>query len=366
MSIFEQAAGFIERHGSDQLALVTVVQTAGSTPRHPGTRMLVSKNGEIFHTIGGGRVEKALIDLARETTTASKGRVVTHHLVRDLAMCCGGSMTFLVEPLARSLATWKLVGQKLAAREPLKLTSSQGEPLSISAPRLPLGAPTLPLGAPTLPLGAPTGSRTWDGQQFSQTLAPRSRAILFGAGHIAQALIPLLRAAEFDIVLCDDNELGTLDQLESEWASQTHGAETPPEIELIPSFEVVDVRRQLGPIGAGDFAIIVTRDHAVDQRLVETILAGPPLSYVGLIGSLGKVGRFRRRIFAKGTLTDDQWNRLEAPMGLDIGAETPTEIAISICGRLIQERGRLRQSQRQPKASSANSSSGGSVHRQEQ
>jgi xanthine dehydrogenase accessory factor len=82
----------------------------------------------------------------------------------------------------------------------------------------------------------------------------------------------------------------------------------------------------------------VTRDHAIDQQLLEQLIAHPHLGYLGMIGSRGKIARFKKRLEAKGMLDDATWARLRAPIGLDLGAETPEEIALSILAELVQVR----------------------------
>jgi xanthine dehydrogenase accessory factor len=114
---------------------------------------------------------------------------------------------------------------------------------------------------------------------------------------------------------------------------------------VIESFDVAEVERTLGGLGGDDYALIITRDHAIDQRLLETLIVHDELHYLGMIGSLGKVGRFRKRLEAKGIVTDDdvgaaRWARLHAPIGLDLGSETPEEIAISIVAQLVALRRR--------------------------
>jgi len=130
--------------------------------------------------------------------------------------------------------------------------------------------------------------------------------------------------------VCDDNETGTLDAAPPAWATRS-----------VASFELRDVAREVGPLGAGDYVIILTRDHAVDLRILEQALVHeslPALAYLGLIASRGKLGRFHKRLVAKGVATPERWARLRAPIGLDIAAETPAEIAISVAAELIQVR----------------------------
>ncbi|HVV84415.1 MAG TPA: XdhC family protein, partial [Kofleriaceae bacterium] len=80
------------------VALATVIATSGSTPRHPGARMAVTDDGRGLGTIGGGRIEAEVMEAARAVANGGAARRVRHHLVRDLAMCCGGAMDVLVAP----------------------------------------------------------------------------------------------------------------------------------------------------------------------------------------------------------------------------------------------------------------------------
>ena len=96
------------------VALATVIDTGGSTPRHPGARMAVTDDGRGLGTIGGGRIEQEVMAVAREVANGAPARRIRHHLVRDLAMCCGGAMELVVAPaapmqgaIAAALTAWR-------------------------------------------------------------------------------------------------------------------------------------------------------------------------------------------------------------------------------------------------------------------
>jgi xanthine dehydrogenase accessory factor len=165
-----------------------------------------------------------------------------------------------------------------------------------------------------------------DGDALREGIAAPERAIVFGCGHVARALGPLLPPLGFEVIVCDDGDTGALDNAPT-WADR-----------VVDSFDVGDLEKAIGPLGPGDHVLIVTRDHAVDQRLLED-LVGRDVGYLGMIGSRGKVGRFRKRLEAKG-LDLSRWDRLRAPIGLDLGAETPEEIAIAIAAELVALRRR--------------------------
>ncbi len=303
----------VERaRAGEPLALATVVAVAGSAPRHPGAKMLVHADGSSFGTIGGGRVEEEVRRVAMEVAAGAPARLVTHHLVRDLAMCCGGSMELYLEPVAPSADALDQVLAALAGRgASLLVTPLDGGPKFVEP----------------LPPGPSTRPRR-EGARFLEPVAPPERLFIFGCGHVARALGPLAASVGFQVVVCDDGETGAL--AEPVTGSHMH----------VASFDVRDVERELGALGRGDWIIVLTRDHGIDQRILEQLLPGDELSYLGVIGSAGKIGRFRKRILAKGLATEAQWARVHGPIGLDIGAETPAEIAVAVVAQLIEQQRR--------------------------
>ncbi len=293
-------------------ALATVIRVSGSAPRHPGAKMLVFDSGDTVGTIGGGRVEQQVANAAKAVANGAPSRRCRYHLVRDLAMCCGGTMDVYVEPLAPSL---EVIGEALEhwrQRRPVTLvTPLDGQPKRLElACRNNLRSPRCEQG------------------EFLEPVLPPDRVVLFGAGHICRAVVPLLVQVGFEVVVCDDGET------EAEPPALAHG--------LVDSFDVRDVEAALGPLGVGDYGVIVTRDHAIDQAILERLLPRTEITYLGLIGSLGKIGRFKKRLVAKGIATPERWRRLSAPIGIDIEAETPAEIAISIVAELVRVRNRAR------------------------
>lgn len=238
--------------------LATVVRTSGSTPRKAAARMLVVGDGRLVGTIGGGRVEKEVVDAARELLAAgdaARARLLRYHLTHELAMCCGGEMEVFVEPL-------------------------------IPAPSL----------------------------------------IVCGGGHVAHALVPLARRVGFSPVVVEEaEEMATPERF-------------PDAARIVDSFDPRDWKEL--SIGADSYVVIVTRDHAQDQALLEHFVASPlwrELAYLGLIGSRRKIEMFKQRLTARG-VDPARFERLHAPIGLDIGAETPEEIAVAIVAELIQAR----------------------------
>ncbi len=153
---------------------------------------------------------------------------------------------------------------------------------------------------------------------FEPFKQPRS-VIVFGAGHIAEELTPLLKKLGFNITLVDERS---------------------ERLELV-AFNIVDERMNELPSDAlkkiefSDecYIIVLTHQHKHDEEIVAYCL-DKPFKYLGMIGSKTKWEKFKARYKAKG-FTNEQVARVKTPIGLDIGSETPFEIAVSIIGELI-------------------------------
>lgn len=162
---------------------------------------------------------------------------------------------------------------------------------------------------------------------FLEPIVPEPTLVVCGGGHVARALVPLARTVGFVPVVADEPP-------DDAPESDDPAARFPDAARLLDTWDVRDWKDV--PLGAETYVVIVTRDHAADQRLVEA-LWDHDLAYLGLIGSRRKIEMFRRRLEAKGR-DPARWDRIHAPIGLDIGAETPEEIAVAIVAELIAVR----------------------------
>jgi xanthine dehydrogenase accessory factor len=297
------------------VAIAAVIGARGSTPRHLGARMVVASDGEQWGTVGGGKIEQLVVEAAREVAGGTAPRVVRQHLIRDLAMCCGGAMEVAITPAAASRAAIELLAGSRAPR--VLETPLDGGVLRVREVRA--GDP--PVHEPAVA-----------GDALVERIGDHERVIVFGLGHVARVLGPMLHGLGFRVIACDDGDTGALEPAPA-WADR-----------VIESFDAAEVEREVGGFGADDYVLVITRDHAIDQQLLEVLIARDELGYLGMIGSRGKVGRFRKRLDAKGLLEGERgaarWARLRAPIGLDLGAETPAEIAIAIAAELVAIRRR--------------------------
>jgi xanthine dehydrogenase accessory factor len=156
---------------------------------------------------------------------------------------------------------------------------------------------------------------------FVEILEPAPRLLLFGAGYVARAIAAQARSCDFDVTVVDER---------AEWVV----AERFPGARLMCA-SPEDVARTFTTCPT-DYAVVVTHDHALDQRVVQVLLERP-LKFLGLVGSVPKQRKFALRLRARG-FTDAEIARVRCPLGMPIGAQTPEEIAVSVVGELIAVR----------------------------
>lgn len=156
---------------------------------------------------------------------------------------------------------------------------------------------------------------------FIETVEPRPRLFIFGAGYIARPLADMATACGFALTVVDGRE---------EWAAPGRfpGA-------AVRCQDPEDAARAL-ELTPEDYACVVTHDHALDHRVVQ-ILLKRPLRFLGMIGSRSKQRTFLRRLLGHG-FGEEEVARLHTPLGLSIGATTPEEIAVSVLAQLIAVR----------------------------
>lgn len=156
---------------------------------------------------------------------------------------------------------------------------------------------------------------------FLEVLEPAPRLFLFGAGYIARPLAALAAGCGFDVTVVDGRP---------EWALPERFPDCRVHEQAPEDFlRALETR-------PGDYAVVVTHDHALDQRIVQDLLRRP-LQFVGMVGSVPKQRKFALRLRARG-FSDEQIARLHTPLGMPIGADTPEEIAVSAMGELIAVR----------------------------
>lgn len=156
---------------------------------------------------------------------------------------------------------------------------------------------------------------------FLEAVAVAPRLHLFGAGYIAKPLAAIAAGCGFEVTVVDARP---------DWATPERFPTATVRLQ-----EPDDFVRSFEP-GEGEYAVVVTHDHALDQRVVERLLR-LPLAFVGMVGSVPKQRKFALRLRARG-YSDADIARLRSPLGLPIGADTPEEIAVSVVAELVAHR----------------------------
>ncbi len=320
---------FLKDQAQD-FVLATIIQHGGSTPRSSGAKMLVRPDGTISGTIGGGKLEAEVIELALAALKDGRSRVVDFHFTGEDAasmdMICGGSARVLLDHITpHNSGFWQVVEAVASSgRHGRGWLVMEIAPDGTVTHRHVGAAQGLQNGVENVrhpELQEETGSL-----RYIEPLLPSSCLYIFGAGHVSRPVAQIAQLVGFHTVVIDDRP---------EFANRERFPLADEILVASPITEVFD-RREFGQT---DCIVIVTRGHLQDQLVLEPAL-GTQAGYVGMIGSKRKCRMIFDNLKAKGW-TDEQIGRVHAPIGLNIQAETPEEIAVSIVAELIQERAKL-------------------------
>lgn len=309
------------------VVLVTVIASAGSTPRGTGAQMLVGEEGPLAGTIGGGAVELQSQQLARRLLR--EGRSVRHGFLlrqndaEDIGMICGGDVSVWLQFVDSMDADWIELAETLLSR----ISDGTGgwfvQKLDGSGAALLAGDRERLAGAClTLSEGVPTGVCTLTEDCFIMPLPVRERAVLFGGGHCARALAPLLRQVGFRVTVIDNRPEAAV-------------SEAFPDAEQVICGDYGNVSGCVA-LTPDDYVVVMTHGHSHDFEVQNQILR-MPLAYVGVIGSRGKKAAVNRRLRECG-IPESAIEQVHTPIGTAIKAVTPAEIAVSIAGEMIYER----------------------------
>lgn len=290
--------------------LAIVAASEGSTPRGPGAMMLVTAAGRHWGSIGGGIIEYQAIERAKELLDCGQTEVMHFDItVRSNAMCGGAYDVLLYYLDFCDAAVCRAMKQILEQ-------SSSGRFMQVLFP--------LAGGLPVLCLEHQTSIINRDGY-FCQSFNRDGAVYIFGGGHVAQQLAPVLQQLDFRCVVLDDRE---------EFANRTVFPTAAQVMQV--DYEKLEKNIQLK---GNDYVVIMTRGHQYDLE-VERFALRSEAKYIGLMGSRTKKGLLRSLLLAEG-FTEQQLDRVIIPIGLDISSETPAEIAISIAAQLIQVRAKI-------------------------
>ena len=286
------------------VTLCTVVKTWGSSPRPPGSMMVLRDDGQVAGSVSGGCIEDDLLDRLRNGDPAfAKPTLTTYgadaEQERRFGLPCGGTVQIVLEPLGR--AGW--LPELLAAIE-----SNRG-----MERRLELGT-----GSVSLRGSGGEDGVSFDGEAMRRVHAPRPRLLIIGAGQLSRYLAAMAVMLDYAVIVCDPR---------SEYHEGWQAMDGVTVSGQMPDDLVLALR-----LDEHSAVVALTHDPKLDDlALIEALRT--PAFYVGALGSTRSNDARRERLLGFG-LTAGQLQKLHGPVGLKLGAKTPPEIAVSIIAEM--------------------------------
>ncbi|MEE8442618.1 MAG: XdhC family protein [Dehalococcoidia bacterium] len=340
-TVFREAVTLSQK--GEPFTIATVVHTKGSTPQKAGAKLLVRKDGTGVGTLGGGCVEGDIWFAAKEIMRRHGGAEYRDYFLNEEiaardGLVCGGTMYFFIEPVWEPWEFYRDIvgayeGGDSAAQATLLKPGTGGGTVGARLAIHGDGSIQGTLGRADLDqLATETAGRlaafgqcehvrTKDGTElFVEAFTSPATVMLMGGGHIAKALATLAKMLQYRIFVVDDRE---------EFANE----------DRFPEAEKVVVADYTS--GLDDFAIskntaivVATRGHNFDDLALEAAIRSPA-GYIGLIGSRRKVILIYEELLKRGVPLE-RIREVHSPIGLDIKARTPEEIALSIMAEIVQ------------------------------
>lgn len=321
-----------ELEKGEKAVLCTVIDNSGSCPRGKGAHMLVSEQSKTIGTVGGGRVEYETEIKAKELLKTKENFIQDYRLcpneVADIGMICGGNVTILFQYMDQSAIDFcdralALINKHEDAWIVARISSDFKWEMGFYTPED--GFEGIDGGEEFKPLlmRKAKQNKNKDGSRlYAEPVSLAGQVYLFGGGHVAQAVAPLLHSVGFRYTLYEERE-------------QFASPDLFPDAERIILGGFDQIEKEIH-ITENDFVLIMTRGHQNDYILQVQVLK-TPACYVGVIGSQAKYKRLCERLAEDG-FPQKEIDRVITPVGLPIKAETPAEIAVSIVAQMIQVR----------------------------
>jgi len=326
-----------------KIVLAKTIRRSGSTPRDVGSMCIVTEQGELFGTVGGGYLEyqvqkKAMTLFSLETSFIYRFQL-TNEDVAKTGMICGGNVDLFLEPIFPSnketLSLFNTMKQHIFENKQGLLVTLIKEGIHVMDTQVRTFIPQK---------GQPVGSiASFEPQRlnydtalpydliisndnktnlFVEKIFPSPHILLFGAGHVAIFVAQLAKLVGFNITVIDDRP---------EFANNK-------KFPLADDIIVSDFKNafDLLNVSQNSYILIITRGHLHDKTILQKAL-DTNASYIGMIGSTKKRNTIYKALMDEG-FSKDALEKVYSPIGLDINAETPEEIAVSIVGELIKKR----------------------------
>lgn len=317
----------------EAVVLATLVSASGSVPRKSGTRMALVQGGFIG-TIGGGgleaKVERRMSEIKVSEGFAIEKFRLTKAEAENAGMICGGECEVLIEFLAATQDNYNLFSELTAG-----LQAGNGEWIvcRLAAGKAPVRSlwRDRPLGMPLSVQQTAGGKRRpalfveCSEQWFLDPVFPCGKVVFAGGGHVALATARLAHQTGFDVAVVDDRD---------DFANMKRfpfALQTVVSTDFSQCFKDISIRPE-------DYVCVMTRGHAHDADALACALR-TPARFVGMIGSSRKRAAIYERMLGQG-FSQGQLDAVHCPIGLEIGADSPEEIAVSIMAQIIEARSR--------------------------
>ena len=286
--------------------LYTVVNTWGSSPRPPGSIMILRDDGQVAGSVSGGCIEDDLILRLKNEGLPDQPSIVSYGVNADEAhrfgLPCGGTMRLVQEPFVGNTAADNL--------KQLLLMLEQGQ---VVTRRL-----SLETALVNQTMAEENDVLRCDEKEFIAVFGPRYRLLIIGAGQIGELLSQIATSLDFAVTVCDPRS-----EYRAEWAIANTRLVT-----TMPDDTVVEMQ-----MDSRTAVVALTHDPKLDDMALMEALASPAF-YVGALGSKVNNDKRRKRLL-EFDLNEAQIAQLHGPAGLDIGSHTPAEIAVSIAAEIV-------------------------------
>lgn len=316
----------------EQIALATVVQTWGSSPRAAGAKMALTLSGGMSGSVSGGCVEGATFEEGVAAIKSRQARLV-HFGVADetaweVGLACGGSIDVFVQPL--NLALYARYRELLVAEKPFAVATwvkaapeKLGQSFIMEDGQITSSGTAAELAAQAaLAKGQTTRMPLEDGELFVEVVWPAPTLVVVGGVHTTIALTTLAKTLGFRTIVVDPRA--------------AFGSEARfPHVDQLVHVWPDDALKQIGLNRATAVAMLTHDPKLDDPGLLVALLSSA--FYVGALGSKSTQEKRRARLLAEG-LTEEQLNRLHGPIGLDLGGRTPEEVALAILAEIVAVR----------------------------
>ena len=324
-------------------AVATILDHSGSTPRTAGTKMIILSDGTIRGSIGGGLVEAQVIEMGRENISLGRNVLIDFNLHQDikdsLDMICGGDLKVFIEIITRGKhALYQRIAKEVKKQKKCMLVSELSnagdnafnirqclitDELEMEGENFIPRSFSNDLVKTHFNKNAPVITDFGDRKITWEPIVAHGSVFIFGCGHVSQKVAQLTAFLDLPTEVIDDRV---------EFANKTNFSKAR-QIHVIDDF---DKAFDFVNIDSSSSVIILTRGHLHDQ----TVLAGALKTrarYIGMIGSRKKRDIIYNNLMDQG-VSAQCLKAVHCPIGMDIHAETPAEIAISIVSELIAMR----------------------------